>query len=225
MKYIMITGIPRSGKSTITDKLNKLNYIDLHDETQPVFPWDYETHNKTDYFIQKIKKQLFKNNNPQINIQGLTGCYYLKTIPFLNNDISKIIILKRNKDLIINEWCRLGSFTRGKAILDLNPNHKCSGLLCSCEELYSEENFTENLIFNKFLSIVDPNAENWDIIYPKYDLNKELSFYENYKIIIGKYYDDYYKQAELYKNKYDNIEILNSDDIINNIDFLLNKII
>ena len=113
--------------------------------------------------------------------------------------------------------CRLGSTYEGKKILDLNPEHKCKGLTCNCKDLYSEDNFTYNLIFNKFLSRVDPNAENWDIIYPKYKLDDNLTNYENYKIMIGKYYDEYYKKSEEYEKIYDNIIILNSDNIINDI--------
>ena len=59
--------------------------------------------------------------------------------------------------------------------------------------------------------------KNWDIVYPKYKLDDNLTNYENYKIMIEKYYDEYYKTAEEYEKMYNNIIILDSDSIINDI--------
>ena len=176
LKYIYVTGVNRSGHTTLWNKIKDdpdINSWMMGDE-QFMLPWDVEKHNHTEMlrnkFIDRVNQMI--ESCPECDTHLDMGNYWLPHTPWLIEKLdAQIHIIKRNKDDVIDGF------------------------------MQKFEDNEEWDVANKFIT-TDMNATNWEISYPKYERNPNISLQENYRIHTGKYYDEFYEIAAEFKRTY-----------------------
>ena len=188
LKYTFVTGVNRSGHTTILNKA--LNDPDI---PSPMFsdehfmqPWDLD-HPLTEKLQAKFLEKLewLKEHTYPPEWFADFGHYWLKSIPWLVEQFDpQIHIIKRKKKDVV------------EAFMDKLEEH-------------SIESVTE-----KFL-ITDRTAHNWSITYPLYESDPKLSMIDNYKKHTGMFWTEYYKYADLMAEEYpDNVKIWKSEYLV-----------
>ena len=189
IKQIYVTGVNRSGHSTLWEKIKVDPDIPsaMMGDEQFMLPWDIENHNHTDMlrkrFVDRVKQLV--ECSPDCNTHLDMGHYWLPHIPWLveNFDV-QIHIIKRNKDDDIDAF------------------------------MQKFEDHVENDVVQKFRT-TDMSATNWEIAYPTYEVIKGLGLQANYKIHASMFYDDYYTMAEKFLNAYpDKVHMHASEHLI-----------
>ena len=192
MKHLFITGVNRSGHTTLVNLLNKDPQIELLDERPFVLPWHWKYTNRTED-LKKDFLDYFKVKMPSSygghKFIGGAACYYMKAIPFIKEHLpqAKIVIIKRNRQEVIN------GFT---AKLNLDERH------------------TESVVTSKFLSRLDPNATNWETAYPKYQSIEGVDRMDLFEELVGSYWDEFYGAAYRFADEYEDVKIYNSEELI-----------
>ena len=192
MKHLFITGVNRSGHTTLVSKLNQDNDIAIEDERPFVLPWHWKYSNRAEELKEDFLNYFLKIMPEQYSscrVIGGAACYYLKAIPFIKKHIpdSNIVIIKRNRQDVINAFV---------------------------DKLNIDENHTEAIITSKFLSRLDPNATNWETAYPKYQRIEGVETMNLFEELVGSYWDEFYGAAYRYAEKYNNVKIYNSEELL-----------
>lgn len=173
IKHIYVTGVNRSGHTTLWNKIEEDPDINsaMMGEEQFMLPWDIEKHNHTEMlrnkFIDRVNQLI--EWSPKCDTHLDMGNYWLPHTPWLIEKFdAQIHIIKRNKDDVID------------------------GFMQKFEE------HVEWDVANKFRT-TDMSATNWEICYPTYEIHPDIGLQENYRIHTGKYYDEFYEIAAEFK--------------------------
>jgi len=192
MKHLFITGVNRSGHSTLVKLLNTDPQIEILDERPYVLPWHWKYSNRAEEFkkdfFDYFKVKMAKSYGGHKFIGG-AACYYLKAIPFIKEILpeARIAIIKRNRNEVIQAFA---------------------------DKLNIDEKHTEAIITSKFLSRLDPNASNWEIAYPKYQSIEGVEKMDLFRELVGSYWDEFYGAAYRYADEYKDVKIYNSKELI-----------
>lgn len=176
IKHIYVTGVNRSGHTTLWNKIEEDPDINsaMMGEEQFMLPWDIEKHNHTEMlrnkFIDRVNQLI--EWSPKCDTHLDMGNYWLPHTPWLIEKFdAQIHIIKRNKDDVIDGF------------------------------MQKFEDHVDWDVVQKFIT-TDMNATNWEISYPTYERNPDISLQENYRIHTGKYYDEFYEIAAEFKRTY-----------------------
>ena len=192
LKHLFITGVNRSGHTSLVQLLNNDPQIEIWDEYPHILPWHWKYSNRAkelkDDFLNTFTVNMPSSYKGYKFIGGAAS-YYLKAIPFIKQYIpeAKIAIIKRNRQEVID------------AFLD---------------KLNIDERHTESIITSKFLSTLDPNATNWETAYPKYQSIEGVNRIDLFEELVGSYWDEFYGTAHRYTEQYKNVVIFNSKELL-----------
>lgn len=192
LKYLFITGVNRSGHSTLVKLLNVDPQIEILDERPYVLPWHWKYSNRAKELKDDFLNHFTVNMPPSYEgykYIGGAASYYLKAIPFIKQHIpeARIAIIKRDRQEVIDAF--------------LN-------------KLNIDERHTEGIITSKFLSRLDPNATNWETAYPKYQSIDGVERMDLLPELVGSYWDEFYGAAYRYVEQYKNVVIFNSKELL-----------
>ena len=188
LKYTFVTGVNRSGHTTLLNKALEDPGIPspMFSDEHYMQPWDMDHGNKDmlrQKFLDRIDWLIEHTTQPEWFADF--GHYWLKSIPWLVKQFDpQIHIIKRKKKDVVDSFM---------AKLD---EHKL-------------ENVTE-----KFL-ITDNTAHNWSVTYPLCESDPKLSMEENYKKHISMFWTEYYKYADVMVDLYpDNVKLWKSEYLV-----------